>query len=83
MHFAYACGNTADKPNFIKVTRSGGQNKSVDLEAMHTEKVMVVVKMKKKKKKCTAFFKGAENRILQNSYISGSGMQKTDLGKYE
>lgn len=47
MHAAYAGGDSADKSNFIKVTRWGGQNKSVDLEAMYTEEVTVVVKMEK------------------------------------
>lgn len=34
-------------------------------------------------KKCTAFFKGAGNRISQNSCIWGPGEQKADLGKYD
>lgn len=31
----------------IKVKRSGSQNKTVDLESMHVEKIIVVVKIKK------------------------------------
>lgn len=52
-------------PNFIKVKRSGSQNKDIDLEAMHIEKMIVVVRLKKN---VEHLFKGAEDRILQNPY---------------
>lgn len=34
-------------PELIKVKRSESQNKTIDLESMHVEKIIVVVKIKK------------------------------------